>query len=292
MEVKRMIIIFFTGILLAVTVGIFSLNTVMETETEEDLGVFEAVQSAVSANYDSPREKQLKSEWNKMNYKHLTFYYPDEAEELVPITKETVEIAMEKTKTILGEYNKRPADVFIFENQEDLEQFAGETGIDGYYSDIKKLIGLAPEDKQALLGKSEEALFEFQSTLVHEYTHYAAKQKMFDLAIDPERIPVWFEEGISEYAGKDKFVEQDAEAVSFSTLTEKRSWEEADKKEDTDVYGQSFLAVNYLIEEHGEEIINDILIETKKTGGFYKGLYQTTRLTLHDLDQSLSEEET
>ncbi|MCE7792324.1 collagenase [Salipaludibacillus sp. CUR1] len=238
---------------------------------------------------DIQQEKKLKQGRKKATFNHITFYFSEKAEELMPLTKKTIERAMEKSNDLLGEYKERPVDIVLFENEEEFYKLTGEADTDGYYIDSEKLLAILPKDKKAVLDGEENYLFEFQSTIIHEYTHYAFRQKIEDMGINQKAIPIWFEEGLSEYAGNDKFVESDMTIVPFSYLTDKAGWEEAERKENMDVYGQSYLAVKYIAETNQEDVFLHILKETKKAEDFETGLYTAAGLKTEDIEEFLSE---
>ncbi|MFC5711984.1 collagenase [Thalassorhabdus alkalitolerans] len=265
--------------------GIFS---VLPIENEQFQREF--LQSSTAETFDREKEKEIKQEREKAVYGHVHIYYPEKEEEILSLTKDAFEQAMRKNEQLLGNYTKRQVDAVVLGAQEELTELAGVTDADGYYKDDEKFIGFLLHDKEAILAGEKMIVFELQSTIMHEYTHYAFRQRIKDAGIDQSEMPIWFEEGVSEYVGNDSEVESKTKILPFSQIKDKKTWDEAKKIENGDIYGQSFLAIDYLIEKYGIEIIQDIIKETKKAESFNKGFYSATGIEVEELHIILIEE--
>lgn|GEM_PF-5103818 len=73
-------------------------------------------------------------------------------------------------QSLLGNYTDAPVDIEIFNSRENFEEAAGSSG-EGYFTDEEKYMTVLFDSREANLLKNKK-LSEFQSTLVHEYTHY------------------------------------------------------------------------------------------------------------------------
>lgn len=224
----------------------------------------------------------------KTDFQQFSIFYPEDKQDLLPIVEQALVEAEDKNQSLLGNYTDAPVDIEIFNSRENFEEAAGSSG-EGYYTDEEKYMAVLFDSQEDNLIKNEK-LSAFQSTLVHEYTHYVFHQKLHDLSIDPELFPLWFHEGVSEYTGQDSYIHKNIEMVSFTDLTDPLEWEKAKSRKNGDIYGQSFLAVYYLIENYGENIIKEILIETKKNNQFDEGFYEATGFAEEDLENILQEE--
>ncbi|MEK6266120.1 MAG: collagenase, partial [Clostridium sp.] len=145
------------------------------------------------------------------------------------------------------------------------------------------------ENKDALLKDIPPIIWNFQKNLLHEYTHYSFSQRIIDLRLSENDIPFWFKEGISEYIGFNgvTLTTLDTPIVPLTDLFTSDQWNIYRTDPAYNVYEQSYLAVNYLIIEYGSDIINAILVETKKENSFEKGLFNVTNLSLSELEMRM-----
>ena len=293
--IKRKKLITFLGgtfciLILIIGMGFFFIQKVMEDSVNEKVGYFQAVKSILTLNFDGEEEQQLKAERNMAQHEHVSIYYLEEDDDLLPVTIETLDWAMQLTDSLLGEYKKRRLDLIYFKDRDKLLEFATLDLISGFYSDFDKVIGMTTEGKEGILQEFETPLFFFQKTLLHEYTHYAFKQKLTQLKISNSDIPLWFEEGICEYVSYDQTTlsPHPFTLVPFYELNSHADWNLARTMEDTEPYMQSYLAIDYLIEEHGTEVILTILNETKSHNDFNKGFEIATGLDLTELEEQIN----
>jgi hypothetical protein len=100
----------FSVILIIFLVSIIGLLKAFQMElnarTGENATFFTTAKSVFTFNYDSEIEKRLKAESMKHEYKHVSIYYQEENEKLIPLTVETLEWAEKVSSGILGEYEK------------------------------------------------------------------------------------------------------------------------------------------------------------------------------------------
>jgi hypothetical protein len=277
-------------LILIIGLGGFFIHQVVEDSVNEKVGYFQAVKSILTLNFDGEQEQQLKAERNKINYEHVSIYYLEEDDVLLPVTKETLEWAMQMNDVLLGDYKKRPLDLIYFKDRNEMSHFTSLNKVSGFYSDFDKVIGITTEGKEEIVQRLETPLFLFQKTLLHEYTHYAFKQRLTQLKISYSDIPQWFEEGICEYVSYDQTTlsPHPFTLVPFVELNTNADWSQARTIEDTELYMQSYLAIDYLIEEHGTEIILAILEETKSHNDFNKGFENVTGINLIELEEQIN----
>src|SRR5690606_22724485 len=97
--------------------------------------------------------------------------------------------------------------------------------------------------------------------LVHEYSHYQSHLFSKQNGLSITRLPSWFEEGIADYFADDSIGWYDLERIElidFHDLDSQRDFDNASTSK-YDPYAQSFLAVESLVEENGEELILELL---------------------------------
>jgi hypothetical protein len=106
----------------------------------------------------------------------------------------------------------------------------------------------------------------YKELFFHEYGHYRTSLYLQDNHIT-NNILTWFNKGISEYIRYGNSTNASfklEKTMDFQKLDKEKSFEESDKAP-FNIYLQSYLAVNKMINMKGNQIIRDILDETKKT---------------------------
>ncbi|MBT2691652.1 hypothetical protein [Bacillus sp. ISL-55] len=112
----------------------------------------------------------------KNEYQHVSIFYQEENEKLIPMTVETLKWAEDVSSGLLGSYEKKPADL-IFMDREHLQKLSNLDGVSGYYSNFDKVMGIHvhPDNVESIL---ETPLNYLQRPILHEYAHYATFRKI------------------------------------------------------------------------------------------------------------------
>lgn len=282
------IVLFIIFLLLAIGISVFIHNT-LEKVTKEDLPFFSSIKMALTQNFEGATEEKLKEVRLKEKYKNIIIYYPDEFSELIPITKETIDWAIDKNEEVLGTGKAKSVDLVVFKDKKEMEQFSDLEDVSGFYSDFDKLIGITYFDneyKELILARKETPLYFLQKSILHEYTHYIFQRMIDSSKGGSAAYPLWFQEGIAEYIGNDKTIVEfpSFKAVHFEQLKEGDQWQAARMQEGTDVYKQSYFAIKYLIDHYGEEILSEIIKVTNRTGDFEGSFIKATGINILDLE--------
>lgn len=262
--------------------GTFLLHKFLEETLDTNFTYVESIQTFLSQNADGEIEKRIKESSMRENHHHITIYYEENFSSLLPITKETLDLAIAKNESLFGETNLVPVDLLIFEHLDELREFAELEAVDGFYSDFEKVLAFHNVNKELLLAEDNHAMYAFQKMLLHEYTHYAFARK----AQDTTAYPMWFIEGIAEYVGTDpKEVSFPYfEKISFDQLKSSEQWQGARTISLGDPYLQSYYAVEFLTMNYGEKVIKQIIDSTDKTKNFEESFTEITGLTLLELE--------
>lgn len=264
--------------------GSLLFHKVIAEETTAEFTYFQSVKAILNFNADGKIEKQIKDSYSTMDHHHISIYYEAEFAELLPLTKETIDWAIKRNKEIFGETKSKSMDFIVFEETKDLTEFSGLEQVGGYYTDLQKVLAISYRDKELILKSDEMALYDFQQMILHEYTHYVFSRKGGDAAMYPH----WFGEGLAEYIGNDQHEVSfpHFERVSFKQLTTIEQWQAARLSSATDVYLQSYFAVEYLTGEFGEEVISQLMNSVEETKNFDESLKQVTGLTIMELEKN------
>ncbi|MFD1738408.1 collagenase [Bacillus salitolerans] len=279
------LIVFVILLSLAFVVGVF-INKTLEKETNEDLPFFQSIKMALTLNFEGENERQLKENRLKEQHHHISIYYPDDFSELIPVTKETLDWAINKNEEIFGTVKVKAVDLIVFKDKDELNELSELIDISGFYSDFDKLLSIRYNYKEMILEKKETPLYFFQKSILHEYTHYTFNRMVEGSEFGTSVYPIWFQEGISEYIGNDKAIVEysDFKLVPFSQLVNGEQWQTARFQEGANVYRQSYFAIKYLIDIYGEEVLGKIIKESNSTGDFEGSFIQTTGISIQDLE--------
>ncbi|WP_414840436.1 hypothetical protein [Carnobacterium sp. TMP28] len=248
-----------------------------------------SLSSFLSKQIDTLEKSKKINVLNRDVHKHLTIYYPDSDKNLIPLTKRILDLAINKNKDLFKTSYTIPYDIIIFENKKEIESFSGLDYAIGFNNPEINTIGILPENREALLKDIPPIIWNYQRNLLHEYTHYTLSQKLIELDLSETDIPFWFKEGISEYIGFNNIIigTMESPVIPLTDLFTSEQWSIYRTNPKFDVYLQSYLSINFLITEYGVEVINEILIETKKEKNFEKGLFNSTNLSSSELENSI-----
>ena len=237
----------------------------------------------VTGSPEADLKKQIKESYSQEDYQHISIYYEKDFTELLPITKETLELAFAKTEALFGKTDQEPIEFLVFQDSEEMSQLSGTEGGAGFYSDKDKLLAIHYLDKDLILKKETYPLYIFQGIILHEYTHYAFARK----AKEQDIYPFWFIEGVAVYVEDEGQGAPLPESVHipFAQLTTHEQWDEARYIASTNHYVQSYYAIEYLIEEYGEGVISELMDTANETDDFEKSFEEVTELTISELDQ-------
>lgn len=262
--------------------GSFVVHKVIAKSLGADLTYFQTIQGVITQNAEGEKEKQFKESSMRENHHYISIYHEENFSELLPITKETLDLAIERTEELFGETDGVPFDLLVFENVVEMNGFSElETG-KAFYSDFLKILAIHNSGKDFILAEDELALYNFQQMVLHEYTHYAFTRRVSNL----NHYPMWFVEGVAEYAGIDpeRAFSPHFKNIPFAQLTSTEQWEKALNTPMKSPYLQSYYAVDYLTAEYGEEVITQIIDAMEETRNFDESFAEVTGLTLRELE--------
>jgi hypothetical protein len=224
------------------------------------------------------QKQELINDREKIEFKHLSIYYTDVDEKLLPATKSSVNRAIELNEHLFGSNYTKPYDLIIFNSKFEIESFSGLEYSIGVNSPQLNMFGILPENKEGLIEGIPPLIWKYKSNIIHEYTHYVFSQKLTELGLTGQDIPLWFSEGIAVYVGNDDMDISilESKILPLNQLSTYKQWNNYRIDPLYDVYLQSYLAVRFLINRHGDDIINQILIQTQITDDFEEGFRRAT----------------
>ncbi|TAA73120.1 hypothetical protein [Planococcus salinarum] len=173
--------------------------------------------------------------------------------------------------------NEEPGNLtLVFHDDFDtLSEASGYEEAMGYYDYDSQEIHIVPDD------------YSWDIILLHEYAHHQSHLYAENNGLSPTRLPLWFEEGTADYlAGEtsDWYELSEVEVIDFKQLDTDYSFHNSYSR-NFDPYVQSFLAVESLVNEYGEELLPTFLA-AKMPSEFYGLLEEATGMKLADFQAS------
>ncbi|WP_371018003.1 collagenase [Pseudalkalibacillus sp. JSM 102089] len=290
--IKILIIIFsslLSLLLLLLLAGVILLHNVIEENSGEPVTYFQAVKFGLSLNFDGKLERKAKHSKEMKVYENMSIYVDDQDVELFPLIIDTLHWAKDRNADILGDIDGKDVDLLFFHNKKDFESISDLNHVSGFYDQYGLFIAVRIDDKKGILDGKETPLYFFQKRILHEYTHYALDQKVADTPLGLDKYPLWFQEGIAEYISNDQTTIEvsDFKLLTYDQLRSHEQWAAAREQKETDVYDQSYFTIKFLIDEQGEEVIEEIIDSTNDSGDFKESFADVTGLDYDRLYEKL-----
>lgn len=230
-------------------------------------------------NYNAIKEKKL-----VQSYLNVEIYYEPDERDLLPIIKQNLDTADSITTSLFGSVKDNEIDLILHPSTEELYKSTKLFDTMGYFDDPNDTLGVAISDLEEIVADRMPGTFYFQSTLMHEYTHYRLQAFIKEQGLFVYKVPLWFHEGVAEFVGMSDVTQRyyPFRETSFTKLVTHDDWEKYRLK-NYDVYLQSFYAIQYIVNQYGETMIKSIIEETAKANDFNEGFTQATGITIDDL---------
>lgn len=284
-----MAILFIVVCVVVATGFVYSkVGAMLESQVGEKVSFVQVVHFLTDGTITNKEEESFKREQNETQVLPVSIYYPDKLEELVPLTTLTIETTTQNSEIMLGSVDREPVDLFLLPSDKVMKEVNGED-IDKntHYNVLFQSIYVVPEDVENIL-EDEYTKRAYQSQVSYEYAHYLFRQKVKNENIDFNMFPVWFYEGFAEYvANIGSTIEYEMfRVIPFDELVTFNDWSNEGSSSSTNVSMQSYFAIKYLVSNFGDEIIYEIIKETKNSKGFDKAFEIKTGMTLEDLEDN------
>ena len=254
--------------------GVLFINAVFDYGVKgENYSLEEKTRYLASEFLQVPSQKNvLKEELND-----ITYYFSTDKKQFVE--KFNTFLLTEK-ETFDRVFGKEELDHLMIKIHKDSKLFQADfkvpKDVAGYYKEVNISLHIIPNEG------SWENLF------LHEYTHYRIHQFSKKHNLPLQRLPLWFQEGSAEFFGNEKIEGINLEAIQildFHLLDSSSSFQET-RGGDYNPYEQSFLAVNSLVDNHGVEIIPELMM-SKTIDEFYLNLENVTGKSLSEFQEAL-----
>ncbi|MBZ5752588.1 MULTISPECIES: hypothetical protein [Metabacillus] len=271
-----------------VLIFFFSINLMISNEPSKNLTLEEKFNlymilfrenQTSQTNYNAIKENKL-----VQSYLNVEIYYEPDERDLLPIIKQNLDTADSITTSLFGSVKDNEIDLILHPSTEELYESTKLFETMGYFDDPNDTLGVAISDLEEIVTDRMPGTFYFQSTLMHEYTHYRLQAFIKEQGLFVYKVPLWFHEGVAEFVGMYNVTQRyyPFRETSFTKLVTHDDWEKYRLK-DYDVYLQSLYAIQYIVNQYGETMIKSIIEETAKANDFNEGFTRATGITIDDL---------
>lgn len=205
-------------------------------------------------------------------------YYNDVLEDAdINFITTNIEKSEDILTNILDEKISYPLNIVLFSSEEEFESAFNLKGTTSMYA-------------YNVIYLSSDTITEHK--IVHEYTHFRFDCFCEDQEIKSYKIPMWFNEGLAEYIAFK--ASSDDEAPIDIPVNRLKNFKELDKNDDITKahfsgylpYVQSYLTIDNIIDTNGANVVQDILIDSKKMN-FYNSLEKNTDITIEEFQNML-----
>ncbi|WP_130805602.1 tetratricopeptide repeat protein [Senegalia massiliensis] len=233
------------------------------------------------AKSNLPKDK-TKKEYKQYNGEKLTILYRKSSEPGIElINKYIKDVKKDSTKIYKGvKYD--PLTIKITDPETFSEDIIVNDFTGGYYYEDLKQIKIPINDvyNEVL---ALDTVNEFKFVLRHEYSHYISHMYRLKNNIEKDKIPIWFEEGVASFIGADNIGTPNiiVDGITpFEQLTKPEEWAS------NNGYEQSYKMIYLLVYNHGENVIEEILLGLKDKS-FDESFKKATGKTVKDYENQL-----
>lgn len=216
------------------------------------------------------------------NHQNIKFIYHPSTKHQVDQLIHSLEKINKLEEDIFGEgiYDDNPLEVILYSKKQ-FYLFYPDNVEGTYDSNNKRIVIYTEKDNEV----STIGYF------AHEYTHYLLDIYSSKIELNYDAIPIWYNEGISEYIRwqmvdsikKPNKIDTDLPFTKLSTFKE---WSSAFEK--TDVYYLARKAIQYIVgDQNNVKVLSDILLHQKNSDSFEVSFEQITGIKLSTLHQTI-----
>lgn len=210
------------------------------------------------------------------SFDNVNVYHKNENDEVLTTIKESIGDLEKYFEPVFGKENSN-LDIVLFESYSSFNREFN------YDSDVTEKQGIYLSD--TIYMPVEEWIDEY--VLWHEYTHYRFDKFCASNEINYFSIPVWFNEGLSEYTAYSLYDPYE-DYIEYKDIPVSKldSIINGDSEDVEYAYFKSYKLVDKIIELKGEKVIQNILMDTKELD-FYLSLEKNIGMDIKKLESLL-----
>ncbi|HSJ36865.1 MAG TPA: hypothetical protein VK945_01480 [Planococcus sp. (in: firmicutes)] len=271
MEVASLLIL---TVYLSSAIGLFAAaNTLLEIrEITKNYTAIEKTEMLVSALWNNGSNPNTTGTIEKNG---VVYSFTSSTEDEVDKIDEFLQEERDRIADFFGNEEAGSLTVVFHDDFDTLSDASGYEDAMGYYDYYSQEIHIVPND------------YSWDIILLHEYTHHQSHLYAERNDLSPTRLPLWFEEGVADYlAGETSnwYELEDVKIIDFKQLDYDFAFHNSYTR-NFDPYIQSYLAVESLVNEFGEELLPTFL-SAKMPSEFYGMLEEATGMQLADFQET------
>lgn len=291
-QMKQVFTFFYIVVTGTLLLSLGAVNYILNDEWGE-ISAFEKLNVLLDLEeLDTAALDELTADYPTLTYEHIVFTYTPKAKRQV----EEIIAMMGQVNTIErqifnGDVKKlHPLEVYVlpsFKEYVDIQPFSSEDEGGSYFPGLYKAVTY-----YEARGASDENSF-LKEIFTHEYGHYLFDMYVADLDLEREEIPVWYDEGISEYMSRLLNDDPGTTAEYSTPLTELWSSSEWNTAFDLDPYAVATNAIEYVVATHSRHMLSSILVDQQETQSFDESFEKLTGMklaTLHTVSERFKEQ--
>lgn len=250
------------------------INVVLDYEMKDKNYTLEEKTRYLASEFlQVPSQKNV----SKEELNDITYYFSADKEQFVEKFHTYLLAEKDNFDRVFGQEDLNPLMIEIHKDSKLFQaNFLVPKDVGGYYQTLNTSLHIIPNEGT------------WENLFLHEYTHYRIHQFSQKHNLPLQRLPIWFQEGSAEFFGNEKIEGINLEAIQildFHLLDSSSSFQET-RGGYYNPYEQSFLAVNSLVNNHGVEIIPELMM-SKTIDEFYLNLENVTGKSLSEYQESL-----
>lgn len=226
--------------------------------------------------------------FKRLNRNDFLIKYTDVRPESVQLVAETANEIIEPVNSFFNFTPREKISVIIYPSMEALNQSFGWEGdkspMGVYWMGTIRV--LAPEtwiiDED---DKDKSHIFKTMGPMAHEYTHLVVDYKTNG------NYTRWFTEGIAQYVEKKLTgftLDEPTEEAKLDIYSFQQLDREFDQRQNQELaYWQSLLAIEYLVDNHGEQVISQLLTELAQGKSLNKAFVKVTGEDLMNFEKNI-----
>lgn len=266
-KIRRVLKIFMNMILIIVLIASISIKVLVRSK---GIGANYLRKTIAWAHFVQNTESM-----NKQTFNYNTIYSKNKLDNSnYKLIEEYIQKGNNDIINIFGQTPSRPINIVIFPTIEEYQKVLNDRDSAASYDGYSMYLQL-------------DELTSY--TLVHEYINFKTEYFCQDNKISTLLVPMWFNEGISEYISyqyrKNIIIKPLERLKNFSELNNHKEFTNA-RLAGYDVYYQSYLAIKKIIELKGNNSIKNIILDSKNRD-FYSAFEKNVGLNIEDFQKLL-----
>ncbi len=242
------------------------------------------IQASSFAQFGQNKVQYKEFDWYYIQTKHLDIYFTDGGEMLAEFTAHAAEDALAKIQESFGYQINNRLTVIIYNSQNDFQ----ETNVTDVYLS-EGITGFTELFKNRVVVQFMGSYKEFRHLIHHELTHAVINDMFYGGTIQniisnniTLQVPLWFNEGMSEYQALGWNIEEDM-FIRDAAINEYLP--DIDQLTGYFAYRGGQAVFHYIAKKYGKEKVGELVHKLKGVGNINDAMKQTIGLEIKELNK-------